>query len=140
MTRTILVVEDEQAIGEMLRIALSRNGYRVVHAPGSGSAIEVAKAHGSDIAVVLCDVVLPDGPGPEAMARIQLYCPEAPAVFMSGYPFDVLTERGLISADLLRELNALYLPKPFLPEDVRIAIATAVRDVPTMEASAGHAY
>ena len=140
MSRIILVVEDELAIGQMLRIALGRSGYRVLHASGAGEAVEVAKAHGDEIALVLCDVVLPDGPGLETLARIQRYCPGTQVVFMSGYPFDVLMERGLISADQLRHLNALYLPKPFLPDDVRVVIASALNDFAPRGAYAAAAH
>jgi two-component system alkaline phosphatase synthesis response regulator PhoP len=128
MARTILLVEDDLAIAAMLRIALERWGYEVLHAPGSRSAVEVAKGRRQDIRVVLCDVVLPDGPGPEALARIRRHSPRAQVVFTSGYPFDVLAERGLISIELLQQLKALYLPKPFLPHDVHVLLTAALRE------------
>jgi DNA-binding NtrC family response regulator len=113
----------------MLRIALERWGYQVLHAAGAGAARDLARAHRKEIGVVLCDVVLPDAPGPEALAAIHRQCPSARVVFTSGYPFDVLVERGLISMELLRAWNAFYLPKPFLPEDVHVLVGAAFREL-----------
>src|SRR3954452_21098007 len=124
----ILLVEDEEAIATVLKTAFGIWGYDGFHAADMRGAIQLARVHGDEIRMVLCDVLLPDGSGPAAVAEIQRLCPGVPSVLTSGFSMDVLAERGLLTPESLRELGATYLQKPFLPRDVHSLIDSALRE------------
>ena len=64
-TETILVVDDEEALREVTRRILTRNGYTVVTASSGAQAIEIAASHVGPIDLVLTDVVImPNMQGP----------------------------------------------------------------------------
>jgi len=126
MIRTLLLIEDDASIATMLSIALTRLGYLVLHAPDCQAALGLATVYQESIDVLLCDVLLPDGAGTAAAASVLRYCPSAWTIFTSGYPVDVLAERGLLSIGDLVDFGASYLPKPFLPLDVHQLIQRAL--------------
>jgi CheY-like chemotaxis protein len=61
----ILVVDDEDAIRDLLRIHLQDHGYRVWTAPGGDEALDLCCNHDDEIAVVLLDVNMPGADGPQ---------------------------------------------------------------------------
>jgi DNA-binding response OmpR family regulator len=126
MGHKLLLVEDDVGIATMLMAALPMWGYDVLYAENARSAVEIARVQGTNIRVVLCDVMLPDGPGPAVAAAIREFCPGVWIIFTSGYPVDVLDERGLLSRDTLRQAGTGYLAKPFLPRDVRDLVGCAL--------------
>lgn len=126
MGSKLLLVEDDPGIAEMLKAALSRWGYETLHARDSAAADRIARSEGREIGVALCDVALPDGSGAVVAEMLRRRCPGVWIIFTSGYPMDVLTERGLIGPGVLREVATSYLPKPFLPSDVRDLAACAL--------------
>jgi CheY-like chemotaxis protein len=126
MGNKVLLVEDDPAIATMLLAALRMWGYDVVHAGNGRAAVEIARLQGSELRVVLCDVMLPDGPGPATAMGIREFCPGVWIIFTSGYPVDVLAERGLLSRATLREPGTAFLAKPFLPRDVRDMVGCAM--------------
>lgn len=137
--RKLLLIEDDAGIAAMLPAALRSLGYDVLVARDCRSAAEIAASDADDIDVTLCDVLLPDGSGPQAVESVRRYCPRALIVFMSGSPVDVLEERGLLSLEVLDELDALYLAKPFLPRDAHRLIdrALAARACAALPAQVG---
>jgi DNA-binding response OmpR family regulator len=126
MGQKLLLVEDDRGIATMLKAALPMWGFDVLYAEDARTALEIARVQGADIRVVLCDVMLPDVPGPSIAAAIRDFCPGVWIIFTSGYPVDVLDERGLLLRDTLREAGTGYLAKPFLPRDVRDLVGCAL--------------
>jgi two-component system cell cycle sensor histidine kinase/response regulator CckA len=84
-TRTILVVEDEDAVRTSLRRILVRQGYHVLEARNGADALRVVAGHLDAIDLVLTDVVMPEMGGRELAEWIAGARPEARVVFMSGY-------------------------------------------------------
>jgi len=125
MGSKLLLVEDDAAIAAMLSTALARWGYETLHAASAAAAVRVARIYGEDIGVVLCDVALPDKSGAAVAATIRRHCPDVWIIFTSGYPVDVLTERGLLQPGALNEPGTAYLAKPYLPRDVRDMVGCA---------------
>jgi two-component system, cell cycle sensor histidine kinase and response regulator CckA len=83
---TILVVEDEIAIGEMLKRGLRQGGYEVLVAEHGDEALIMCAKHPKPIDVLLCDVVTP-GIGAREQIRIAVgICRDLKALFMTGYP------------------------------------------------------
>ena len=67
--KTVLVVDDDLAIRELLSDALADEGYRVLAAGSGRRAFEIAKQEHPDL--VLADIMLPDIPGRELIRRIK---------------------------------------------------------------------
>jgi DNA-binding response OmpR family regulator len=126
MGHKLLLVEDDPAIAAMLMRAMRCWGYDTVHAADSAAAARIAEIEGVEIGVALCDLVLPDGSGEAAADAIRSHCAGVWIIFTSGYPVDVLTERGLIRPGALQAAGTSYLPKPFLPRDVRDMVGCAL--------------
>jgi CheY-like chemotaxis protein len=116
---TILVVEDEPAVRELVRDLLSQHGYRVLEAENGPRALEVWREHKARIALLLTDVVMPESMNGRELAE-QL-CRERPGlkvIFTSGYSADVLGREQLL------ERGIRYVQKPFHPK----SLVQAVRD------------
>ncbi len=117
-SETILAVEDEAEVRDLLASMLEGLGYRVLAAPDSDTALRVAREHGGPIDLLLTDVVLPGISGP-ALGRILTGLrPEVRVLYVSGY----LDESG---AGQSIPGDALLLHKPFSLED----LASTVRRV-----------
>jgi DNA-binding response OmpR family regulator len=83
---TILVVEDEVAIGEMLGRGLRQRGYKVLVADNGDEALRMCARHPEPIEVLLCDVVTP-GLGARELIRIAVgIYPGLRVLLMTGYP------------------------------------------------------
>src|ERR1051325_9379464 len=123
MPRTILLVEDDPLVAKMLMTGMRLWGYEALHAASSEQALELTRAHQDEIALTICDVILPDRPGRAVAAGIRVLCPEMRTCFMSGYTMDLLRERGLLSEDCLLDTSVTYVQKPFAPRVMRDLIA-----------------
>ncbi len=82
---TVLIVEDEQSIRELIGEALSGQGYHVLEAGSSKVALSIFEAHPNKIDVLLTDVVLPFHSGPEMARAIKENFPETKIIFMSAH-------------------------------------------------------
>jgi DNA-binding NtrC family response regulator len=118
-SETLLIVENESAIRNLLQVALRRNGYTVLAAESGREALDLVRNHAGAIHLLITDVVMPDMDGPELVKYISTIRPDTPALFMSGYMDDTLGDRGILST------NANFIQKPFSPK----AIAKKVRDI-----------
>jgi len=111
-TETILVVEDQPALRELVRRILQQKGYRVLEAPDGEEAVRVAESTARPIQLVITDVVMP-GMNARAMAeRIRKIWPTVRVLFMSGYHDDDVMLQSLANA------KVDFLQKPFLPHDL----------------------
>jgi signal transduction histidine kinase/ActR/RegA family two-component response regulator len=109
-TETILVVEDEDMVRKLTCSVLRRAGYNVLEVAGSLEAIGVLKNHQGTIHLVLTDVIMPGMTGDELADRVEIICPEAEILFMSGHSgaaLDGVVNRGI---DLLQ--------KPFTADEL----------------------
>ncbi len=131
-SRTILVVEDENALAEMTQAVLKDSGYTVLLAGSGEEAVKVARAHPGPIDLLLTDVILSAGlNGIELAAHLRVLRPEIKVVYMSGYS-DVLVNAG---ADV--GSNAALIEKPFTTDLLRTTVRKALgRAVSVSEA--GH--
>jgi PAS domain S-box-containing protein len=104
---TVLVVEDEEAIREVARRILSRNGYRVITAGSGAEALEVAASYADSIDLLLTDVVMPQMLGKEVAERVGALRPGIRVLFMSGYAQNILGVQGALSPEVV------LVEKPF---------------------------
>jgi CheY-like chemotaxis protein len=115
---TILVVDDETGIRELIRKILRRERYRVLEAGSAEEALNLSQktaAQGQTIDLLITDVMLPGIRGPELARRLQQAAPRLTALFISGFTGEEQVPAG-----------ARFLAKPFtlaaLLEKVREAL------------------
>jgi two-component system cell cycle sensor histidine kinase/response regulator CckA len=86
--RTILLVEDEEALRDLDTQVLTHAGFHVLAARSGLDAIAMADAHGADIDLLLTDVVMPGMSGPVVASHLQTVRPDLKVLYMSGYSHD----------------------------------------------------
>ena len=85
MTATVLLVEDMDAVREMMAQILASKGLAVISAMDGLHAVEIARSQKNSIDLVLTDVVMPRMSGPEAVHQIRQSHPEIKVIYFSGY-------------------------------------------------------
>jgi CheY-like chemotaxis protein len=103
---TILVVDDEPSVVELVRTMLWRAGFTVLEACSPEEALGIAAGYTTAIQLILTDILMPGMNGYELADRLLELQPEAKVLFMSGYRDKVLAEstgRPLTDWPLLRK-------------------------------------
>jgi PAS domain S-box-containing protein len=96
----ILVVEDEDAVRDVVTRILTRAGYQVIPAANAKDALEIITNPAIRIDAMLTDVVMPDMSGPQLAERMRDARPQAPILLMSGYTAGALPSGPAASGDL----------------------------------------
>ncbi len=119
---TVLVVEDEEGVREVVGRMLERLGFTVLTAEDGVAAVELMDRQPRALAAVLLDLSMPRMPGQDALKHLKARRPEVPVVLMSGY-----TEQE-VASKLVNDSGgaAAFLQKPFLPEDLSSVLRRAV--------------
>ena len=107
------MVEDEPQVRAIAVNMLRARGYCVLVAASSQEALEIARAQ-RDIDLMVTDVVMPNGSGPELVAQLRADYPTLPVLFVSGYAPDVLLD------DVAGE--AAFLQKPYTGRQLALRI------------------
>ncbi len=110
-TETILLVEDEAPVRSITRQLLQRNGYTVLEASDGQTALALVDGtqHGTQVDLLLTDVIMPGMSGRELAAQLMARRPALRVLFMSGYTDDAVVRHGMLEPGLA------YLEKPFRP-------------------------
>ena len=116
-SETIMVVEDDEGVRELVRLMLEANGYKVLTVHDADEAARLCTARGIDL--LLTDVVMPDVNGSELAERLGALAPDMRILFMSGYSDEAVVRHGELSE------AAAFLEKPFTEK----ALARKVREV-----------
>ncbi|HWP35097.1 MAG TPA: GAF domain-containing protein [Thermodesulfobacteriota bacterium] len=106
---TVLVVEDEEGVRELVREVLVQQGYRVLLAPHGAAALAVAAGYRGAIDLLLTDLVMPHLSGRELARRLLAERPALRILFVSGYADTALPPAAGPDG------RAAFLPKPFSP-------------------------
>jgi two-component system cell cycle sensor histidine kinase/response regulator CckA len=113
--RTILVVDDDPLVRDMLACTLRGSGYFVLEGSTAAEALQTSAGHLGGIHLLITDVLLPRTSGPELARQLAGQRPGIKVLYMSGYPDDILKEYGV-------KATGGFLRKPFtLSELVRKA-------------------
>jgi PAS domain S-box-containing protein len=116
---TILLVEDDDAVRELVRSMLAARGYSVL-APQHPLDVEtLCEAHTGRIHLLLTDLILPGASGRDIAKRVCSLRPGVKVLFMSGYTDDAIIQRHGIDPSFA------FLPKPFSSA----TLANKVREV-----------
>lgn len=81
----ILLVEDDEAVRELAREALTVRGHAVTSASGPKQAIEICSQQTKRVDLLITDAVMPEMSGPEKAARLATMRPGLKILLMSGY-------------------------------------------------------
>ncbi len=114
---TILVVEDEDPVRRTIVKALQALGYQIHQAANGQEAMRLWQLHGSDVDLLLTDMVLPEGMnGLELTEQLQSLKPELKVIISSGYSAEIV-QAGLPHRD-----GVVYLPKPYATHTLAEAV------------------
>jgi PAS domain S-box-containing protein len=125
-TETILFVEDEQSVRELVRDFLVGAGYCVLEASDGVQGLKVAAAHPGPIHMLITDVVMPHLSGPQLAAKLSAQRAGLKTLFISGYTDDTVFRHGVL------EGGVAFLQKPFNLK----ALALKIREVLSGEPAA----
>jgi two-component system, cell cycle sensor histidine kinase and response regulator CckA len=116
---TILIVEDEEMLLELLETILAGGGYNVLKAKDGMEAIDIYKSHEGKIDLILSDMGLPRLGGWEMFQQIHDINPSQKAILASGY-LDPKLREEIIDAGAMD-----FVQKPYEPD----IILTRIREV-----------
>jgi PAS domain S-box-containing protein len=116
---TVLIVEDDPSVCELISTVLDSHGYKVLTAARPEEAERLFEGHGSSVDLLLSDVVMPEINGTELAKRLSAKNPNVKILFMSGYIGDAVVRLGIQEKDLA------FLQKPFAP----LTLMKKVREV-----------
>jgi two-component system cell cycle sensor histidine kinase/response regulator CckA len=109
---TVLVVEDEDGVRDLVHRVLQEQGHQVLDASDRDRAASMLKEFGAELDLVLSDIVVPGVGAGELDRRVRQLRPDLPVIYMSGYSRDEMVERGLVDP------NRPFLQKPFTGEEL----------------------
>jgi len=116
---TILLVEDEDSVRQLVRETLEARGYHVLEAANANAALTLAASHVDSIHLVITDVVMPGLSGHEFIERLLPTRPDAKVLYLSGYAQDAF------AIPLPADAQKAFLQKPFTLQ----SLARKVREV-----------
>ena len=119
-SQTVLLVEDEPAILEMIMLMLDSLGYFVLSAGTPGKAIRLAKEHAGEIHLLMTDVVMPEMNGWDLTQNLLPLYPNIKRLFMSGYTADVIAHHGVL------DIGVCFLQKPFTINQMAVKVREAL--------------
>ena len=122
---TILVVDDEKTLQDLLRPTLEKKNFKVLTAYDGIEAINMYKENQDTIDVVLLDMLMPRLSGLSAIPELRQINPNIKIIGMTGSMLENLSSE--MSA-VMRELP--FLQKPFNSEDVAIMVNEVLCDIP----------
>jgi len=109
-TATVLLVEDEEAVRQLVRRILEGRGYKVLLARHGGEALELIHQLDLPINLLLTDAVMPVLSGPELLRRAIALRPDMKVAIMSGY-----TDRPTVT-------GVPFIGKPFTPTELEARV------------------
>jgi PAS domain S-box-containing protein len=123
-TETLLIVDDEDAIRNILRTAFTRKGYTVVSASNGLEAIEILSDRSHSIDAVLLDINMPGASGVDVVRTIKAFRSELPVLILSGH---INTD----TRNVLEQLGqADFVSKPYRLDELGRRIRIMIGDKP----------
>ena len=119
----ILVVEDDESLREVIPHILDRLGFTYMMADTPEEALEIGRRPGTEIDVLLTDVVMPGMSGKELWEKFRVIRPDAQVVYMSGYTADVISMQGVLDS------GVHFIQKPFSTAELGKKLRSVMRGV-----------
>jgi PAS domain S-box-containing protein len=119
-TETILLVEDDAVVRELVQRTLGIYGYKVLQAANGPEALSICQSNDEPIDLMLTDVVMPQMSGRELAEAVAKCRPEIKVLYMSGYSGEAVVRGGMLGQDMP------FLQKPFTPDALTRKIRQAL--------------
>ena len=116
---TVLLVEDEESVRELVRVTLASRGYNVLEAENGECGLRIAEAFEKHIDILITDVMMPGIGGRELARKLLSLRPGISVLYLSGYTEDAVVTQGAIGPSIA------FLQKPFTLQN----LAKKVREV-----------
>ena len=117
----VLIVDDDQALRELLREILEEEGYRVLEAANGDTALALLQ-HSSERWVVLLDYLMPYGDGKRVLQTVR-----QDATLSTRHSYVLLTARSRLSLPVLELANTLSVPVVHKPFDLEVLLSTVAQ-------------
>jgi CheY-like chemotaxis protein/anti-sigma regulatory factor (Ser/Thr protein kinase) len=108
--RTILVVDNEDAVRRLTVSILEAHGYRTLEAANDRQARTIVEGRNEPIDLILTDVILPGITGLELAEQMKSRMPSAKVLYTSGYPEAAIANYGIVAGDLA------FIQRPYSPD------------------------
>jgi two-component system cell cycle sensor histidine kinase/response regulator CckA len=118
-SETVLLVEDEDTVRELIEEILTLHGYKVLVASGPEEARRLAQTHTAAIDLLISDVIMPGMGGRELAQAVREVRPGIPVLFVSGYPEQAISRSGAVEA-------GSFVQKPFTPDTLAAKVRAAL--------------
>jgi two-component system cell cycle sensor histidine kinase/response regulator CckA len=118
---TILIVEDDDFVREILQMLLQEFGYKLLTANSGEQGLKIFCENKNFIDLVISDVVMPHGTGGEIHKEIIKLKPNMKFLFMSGYTNDVISKKGVVEGDFE------FITKPVIPHEFLNKVADILK-------------
>jgi CheY-like chemotaxis protein len=115
----VLLVDDDDAVRQLIADVLEDQGHQVTSAARPTQALELASAMGP-FELLLTDVIMPEMGGRELARRLQARQPDLRVVYVSGYAGEALLQQG----NILR--GEIFVQKPFSEQALLGSLALAL--------------
>jgi PAS domain S-box-containing protein len=106
-SETLLLVEDEESVRQLVRDTLEARGYKVIEAENGEAGLRASAAHEGTIDMIITDVVMPGMSGRELAKRVTEARPETKVLYLSGYTEEAIAHEGVLDP------GTAFLQKPF---------------------------
>ncbi len=113
---TILLVEDDSVLLEMIRLMLTELGYIVLDAVRPRDGLALVRNHEGPVHVLMTDVVMPEMNGKQLSAMVRKMRPEVKVLYMSGYTADMISHQGVLDP------GTAFIQKPFIFRDLALML------------------
>jgi PAS domain S-box-containing protein len=124
-SETILLVEDEKPVRDLVSRVLQKYGYNILTADNGVEALKVWNQHKDDISLLFTDLVMPDNMnGRELAEKLWIDRPELKVIFTSGYSADI------VGKDFKLEPELNFLQKPYQPQTLALTVRRCLDDKP----------
>ena len=119
-SETILIVEDEEVVRDLIFESLKKFGYNVIEAENGKKALQVCKKNNDkSIHILITDVIMPGMGGRELAKKLEKLKPKMKVIYISGYTVNAIVHHMVLDE------GVAFLQKPFSPQ----ALAQKVREV-----------
>jgi PAS domain S-box-containing protein len=127
---TVLLVEDEESVRELVRVTLVARGYNVLEAENGERGLHIAESYKEHIHILITDVVMPGIGGRELAKMLLALRPDISVLYLSGYTEDAVVTQGALGP------GTGFLQKPFTLQNLAKKVREVIRSQPVPKAIA----
>jgi len=129
-SETVLIVEDEESVRELVQLTLSTRGYKVLEAENGESGLRLAESCKEHIDLLVTDVVMPGIGGRELAKKLLTLRPGIGVLYLSGYTEDAVLTQGALGP------GTAFLQKPFTLQNLAKKVREVIRSNPYSKSAA----